>query len=405
MLLAVIDLLESGDLSSNKIELNATLESKFRAHFELMRTGRDQPNAYLPFFHLKSESFWHHFVRSGNREDYDALSKSASASRVRNSIEYAFLDDELFGYLRNSIGRETLKAALFENIDENQRDDLRGAIQGWSPQECEIITRDYLDMLSKELAGIAFSKAEHRRALLGLLNNRTEGSIEYKYQNLSAVLLDLGLPYVAGYKPAFNYQRLLGDIVEAQVVGKYDRLDSLINSRPESRPDMALVDWTAVLANPPERVNRSGGIPQRDPVPRRYNYAEREIRNRRLGEDGEAFALEFEKYRLTQAGLRKLARSVRWTSRDEGDGAGYDIRSFELDSKEEIFIEVKTTTGGKFQPFYISANEVAFSEENAAHYALYRVFAFARRPQIFVLSGNIHRHVELSPTEYSARIG
>ena len=43
----------------------------------------------------------------------------------------------------------------------------------------------------KSVEGKKVNKAFHRKALLPLLDNRTEGSLEYKYQNISAVLINL----------------------------------------------------------------------------------------------------------------------------------------------------------------------------------------------------------------------
>lgn len=54
-------------------------------------------------------------------------------------------------------------------------------------------------------------------------------------------------------------------------------------------------------------------------------------------------------------------------SATEGDAAGYDIRSFELDGRVR-YIEVKATEGGASTSFFISANEVAFSEQRTDSY-------------------------------------
>ena len=83
----------------------------------------------------------------------------------------------------------------------------------WSKTEVELIIASYFDMLSKELHGKPYSKADHRRHLLPLLNNRSEGSVEFKYQNISAALINLGQPYIKGYLPRYNYQKMLEDQV------------------------------------------------------------------------------------------------------------------------------------------------------------------------------------------------
>ena len=64
-------------------------------------------------------------------------------------------------------------------------------------------------MLTLELAGTPYSKTAHRRSLATLLDDRSEPSIEFKHANISAALLDLGYPYISGYKPRKNYQTML----------------------------------------------------------------------------------------------------------------------------------------------------------------------------------------------------
>jgi hypothetical protein len=50
-----------------------------------------------------------------------------------------------------------------------------------------------------------------------LLSDRTEGAFERKHQNISAILIEMGLPYIDGYKPLENYQELLRQVVEERV--------------------------------------------------------------------------------------------------------------------------------------------------------------------------------------------
>ena len=83
----------------------------------------------------------------------------------------------------------------------------------WADAENDLIVADYFAMLVDDIAGRRYSKAEHRRALLPLLNDRSEGSVEFKHQNISAVLKGLGEDWIPGYKPAFNFQMTLVDAV------------------------------------------------------------------------------------------------------------------------------------------------------------------------------------------------
>ena len=67
----------------------------------------------------------------------------------------------------------------------------------------------------------------------------------------------------------------------------------------------------------------------------------REAKNKNLGLAGELFVLKLEKQKLVNAGLNELAERVEHTSQTQGDGAGYDIRSFSV-TGEDFFVEVKT---------------------------------------------------------------
>jgi hypothetical protein len=85
----------------------------------------------------------------------------------------------------------------------------------------------------------------------------------------------------------------------------------------------------------------------------------------------------------------------------EGDGAGYDIRSLD-DRGTDIFIEVKTTNGGKTTDFLITANELNTSDRIGETFRLYRVFDFSRDPRLYVLEGPLSAKLLLTPRSFSA---
>lgn len=132
------------------------------------------------------------------------------------------------------------------------------------------------------------------------------------------------------------------------------------------------------------------------------NYAEREAKKSKLGEAGEEFVMRFESERLSGLGRHDLISDIEWTSKERGDGTGYDIRSFEGKTDDELFIEVKTTNSGKYQPFFISANELEFSREQSEKYSLYRLYDFSGSPAVFQLRGSVEDHVDLIPKIFAA---
>lgn len=271
----------------------------------------------------------------------------------------------------------------------------------WSKQECEKIVSDYIDMLQDELNNAKYNKKSHREHLLKKLINRTDGSIEYKHQNISAILIESGYPYISGYKPAFNYQGLLKETV-VDYMSKHDLMevtDKFLLAEPEK---IEVIDWTKVLTDAPEAEFQEPQLKIREFAPKKYNVVDRERINRKLGILGEEFVLDFERNRLITEGREDLAKEVEWTSKDKGDGAGYDIRSFSLSDERELFIEVKTTKLGKYLPFYISENEVEFSKLYSDQYSLYRVFDYSKVPKMFMLNGNVTQRVNLQATTYRA---
>ena len=77
-------------------------------------------------------------------------------------------------------------------------------------------------------------------------------------------------------------------------------------------------------------------------IARKFDVAGRDARNRALGRAGEERALHNERLVLKRTGQDSLARKVRWVSEKDGDGAGYDIHSFDTEGADRL-IEVKTT--------------------------------------------------------------
>lgn len=277
--------------------------------------------------------------------------------------------------------------------------------EDWTREEVEAVVADYRHMLMQELAGQTYNKTAHRQALKSKLRGRTDGSIERKHQNISAVLIELRCPYIPGYKPLSNYQALLFDVVAEQLGGDplFDRLALIAAEQPAVAPLDS--NFVSILEDPPKCRQRSEAeeaiyLPKSIGV--RRDYLDREARNHSLGKAGEVFVVAFERFRLYSAGQSRLSDLVQHVSVTKGDGLGYDVLSFETDGRER-FIEVKTTGFGKDTPFFMSRTEVAFSEVCAEQFHLYRLFEFRRRPRMFELCGKVQDNVRLDPVSYLAR--
>lgn len=255
-------------------------------------------------------------------------------------------------------------------------DDVTGT--PWSDAELDLIVADYFAMLQADLTGQPYIKAQHNAALRDLIG-RSRGSVEYKHQNISAVLLELGMTWLAGYKPAVNYQNSLVDAID-----RYLSAHRMLMEQPAPVYRTQAISSDVFVPRPPLIAN-SEKTPRLRQLVRKFDPVERDRLNRVLGRAGEEFVLEVEKTRLARAGLHGLARDVRWIAEEEGDGAGYDILSFDLAGRQRL-IEVKTTNGAATTPFFLSRNEHDTAAVRAENWRLYRVHRFSKEPRIFEIA-------------------
>jgi hypothetical protein len=273
----------------------------------------------------------------------------------------------------------------------------------WSDEENDALVADYFAMFAAAEAGRAYSKTDHRNSLMALIE-RSKGSIEFKHQNVSAVLLGRAEDWLPGYKPAANFQDSLVDAVARWLDRNPDWRARLASGNLGIAPGLAGggVLW---IAEPPSRRNAPppGELDRIMALSRRFDVAEQDERNRALGRAGEELVLRHERANLMGAGRPDLAKQVEWTSVDRGDGAGYDIRSFEPDGHDRL-IEVKTTNGWEYTPFHISRNEHQFGESNADCWRLVRVWNFRREPKAFELRPPLANHVALTPASFLASL-
>ena len=270
----------------------------------------------------------------------------------------------------------------------------------WTDEENDLIVADYFAMLAEDMAGRPYNKAQHRRNLMPFLRSRTEGSIEFKHQNISAVLKGLGEDWIPGYKPAFNFQTTLVD-----AVARWLALNpAWLGRMPGTRPATGLREAAQIWIGPPPTLSNQPPpqeLEQMLYVAKKFDVAGRDERNRALGRAGEERVVAHERSALKLADREDLARKVRWVSEDDGDGAGYDIASFTPDGRERL-IEVKTTNGWERTPFYISRNELAVAEERRSEWCLFRLWNFSREPKAFELRPPLDAHVSLTATAFQA---
>jgi hypothetical protein len=275
-------------------------------------------------------------------------------------------------------------------------DDRIGTV--WSDEELDLIVADYFSMLEAEQAGRPYVKSHHSAALMDRIG-RTHRSVEFKHMNISAVLRELGMPTIRGYKPKPNYQQAI-----------FGAIDRFLSARP--RLLMSELPSFEGFAAPPSLLEEEPPIPDFAPRPeglerlvRKFDPALRDFRNRALGDAGEALVVEQERRRLRDADRADLARKVRWVAKEDGDGAGYDVRSFDPASGAERLLEVKTTCGGQRTPFFLTRNEKSLADERPKHFRILRLYEFGETPRLFRLRPPLETVVRLETATWRAGFG
>jgi hypothetical protein len=264
---------------------------------------------------------------------------------------------------------------------------LTKAASHWTDTEVEIIVADYFSMLEKELTGKEYNKAIHRRNLKSLLDKRSDGSIEFKHQNISAVLIKLGLPFIKGYKSRPNYQKILEQKVISHIANQKAILEPTFIQFAESvSSDFQKTNFNVMLDVLPEKnlVSEPEIAYERKPI--KINYLEREQSNRSLGQSGEQLIVDYEKWRLIQSGKESWVDKIEWVAKFD-DGAGFDILSKNPNGTDR-YIEVKTTKLTKETPIFFTKNEYEFSINKSEDYHLYRLFNFSITPKLFIVNGS-----------------
>ncbi len=152
-------------------------------------------------------------------------------------------NDSLIEKLRNSSSGLVETVRLTPEGEAMAAKGSRG--EDWTQREVEACVIAYLDMLTLEIAGQPYSKADFNRRVQAE-TGRSKGSVEFKMQNVSAVLDQMGRRWIKGYKPAKHAQiGPIKDTLERLLPG-FDA-DSGSGDRPSPKPSVAAPPQRASL--------------------------------------------------------------------------------------------------------------------------------------------------------------
>ena len=119
LMLTVIELFEKNILTDKEIYYDEKLKSVFLKVWN--RVMPEEPlfhsEAYLPFWYLQNDSFWHIVPIRGKEEILSLMSDTnikPSEAKLNDSVKYAELDEDLCFLMTLPSGRSSLKRALLE---------------------------------------------------------------------------------------------------------------------------------------------------------------------------------------------------------------------------------------------------------------------------------------------------
>ncbi len=113
MLLSVIDIIAQGRIKFNQIHISDELIENFKKYWKILGSGSFKSSDFvLPFFHLKNtknkkHKFWYLKFSS----QYDG-GRPQTIPKLREDVEYAYVDDELFEFIIDENSRKELIDAL-----------------------------------------------------------------------------------------------------------------------------------------------------------------------------------------------------------------------------------------------------------------------------------------------------
>ena len=107
LLLSIIDLIAQGMIKNNYISVSDELINTFNKYWEILGNAAYKGGFHYPFFHLQSEQFWHLKLNS----EFKGL-QPKTINKLKEAVEYAKLDDELFELLLDPTYRNELTDTL-----------------------------------------------------------------------------------------------------------------------------------------------------------------------------------------------------------------------------------------------------------------------------------------------------
>lgn len=125
LLLSILQAVKTGLITDNKVFITPELMALFKANWSQLVSGSNYScKLALPFFHLRSESFWTLVAREGNDSQLLLSSSISSISRLDSLVAYALLKEELFLLMIREEENALLQQALMQHYFPGRSESL-----------------------------------------------------------------------------------------------------------------------------------------------------------------------------------------------------------------------------------------------------------------------------------------
>ena len=236
LMLTVIELYEKNILMDNEIRYDETLKSTFLKMWNMVLPKEPlfHPDAYLPFWYLQSDNFWH-IVPIRGKEDILSLMRDTnikpSEAKLIDSVKYAELDEDLYFLMTLPSGRSSLKRALLETYTTLTNKQIERLA------ESKDNTIDYSVTALSEYERILSKNTVEKR----MESTRVDDELVSQFQCLNEdVQLALNIVYFTFLKKHRNEREMFKEVCPTV----YDLLDKIVNhpiKQGEIAPSFAFV--------------------------------------------------------------------------------------------------------------------------------------------------------------------
>ena len=153
LLLSVIWGIDAGYIKTNKIYITPDLVADFKILWsKLANSTKFTANFSLPFYHLKSDGFWYLKTLLGKEIVLTSSHSIKSFAQLKEIIDFASFEDELFDLLLNKPTRDILRHTLLNVYFPDKSFDMA--------TNNEVIA-EIVDQILNEPSAIYKTKAEH----------------------------------------------------------------------------------------------------------------------------------------------------------------------------------------------------------------------------------------------------